>query len=640
MSTKTVKLRAGKYRFPVNLEYKDGRIYFQFRFNRKLMTYIKSLEGSKWHGYDTPIPRKVWSILDCPHNEFQLKYLQGENPYERYMSPLTEIITERPLYDHQKDMTAQMLQRHYTIVAGEMGVGKSLSWIEATEQAKISGGIWYIGPRAGVIAVRRELNKWEATFKPEMFTYDKLSKIIETWNPNTSAPMMICFDESSKVKNYRSKRSKAARYLADCIRTEHGWNGYVIEMCGTPTPRSPVDWWWQCEIAMPGFIKEGDEGKFKRRLCLTEQRESAAGGVYPHILTWLDDERKCAKCGEYEEHADHAEINMCEEGYHVYIASVNEVANLHTRMAGLVMVKWKKDCLDLPEKIYEIVEIKPTADMLRVAKLIRNTTRRGAQALNLLRELSDGFQYTKEVIGKIECPECFGTGATIVYIPKKDVDTLAPQEVKPENFIEKVTVCSFCGGAKKVNQYERGTSIVKSPKDEQFLDDLDNHDDVGRFIVWGGFQGTVDRLIEMSRKHGWCVLKIDGRGYNGYDTDGNSLDVDELLDAMDRSHPRTKELLTKYPKLIVVGQPGAGGMALTFTMAPTMVFFSNSFDGGARPQAEDRFHRIGMDANRAATVKDYICLPSDRLVLNNLKAKKKLQNLSMGEIEDAFTGAV
>ena len=136
------------------------------------------------------------------------------------------------------------------------------------------------------------------------------------------------------------------------------------------------------------------------------------------------------------------------------------------------------------------------------------------------------------------------------------------------------------------------------------------------------------------------MLKVDGRGYNGFNTDGTPLDVDELMDAMDRSHPKRQELLEKYPKLIVVGQPGAGGMALTFTMAPTMIFFSNSFDGGARPQAEDRFHRIGMDTNRAATVKDYLCLPSDKLVLTNLKKKKKLANLSMGEVDDAFTGDV
>jgi hypothetical protein len=85
-----------------------------------------------------------------------------------------------------------------------------------------------------------------------------------------------------------------------------------------------------------------------------------------------------------------------------------------------------------------------------------------------------------------------------------------------------------------------------------------------------------------------------------------------------------------------VGHPQAGGMALTLTSSPTELFYSNCFNGEARMQAEDRFHRMGMDTNRGATIKDLIHLPTDKLVLDNLKLKKKLQNISMGELENAF----
>jgi len=66
------------------------------------------------------------------------------------------------------------------------------------------------------------------------------------------------------------------------------------------------------------------------------------------------------------------------------------------------------------------------------------------------------------------------------------------------------------------------------------------------------------------------------------------------------------------------------------------LFYSNDFDGEARMQAEDRIHRIGMDKNRGALIVDLIHLPTDELVLKNLKLKKKLQNLTMGELDDAF----
>ena len=95
-------------------------------------------------------------------------------------------------------------------------------------------------------------------------------------------------------------------------------------------------------------------------------------------------------------------------------------------------------------------------------------------------------------------------------------------------------------------------------------------------------------------------------------------------------------MLVKYPKICFVGHPQAGGMALTLHAAPTELFYSNCFNGEARMQAEDRAHRIGMDENRGLTIKDLIVMPTDELVLKNLKAKKKLQNISMGELKTAF----
>ena len=96
------------------------------------------------------------------------------------------------------------------------------------------------------------------------------------------------------------------------------------------------------------------------------------------------------------------------------------------------------------------------------------------------------------------------------------------------------------------------------------------------------------------------------------------------------------EYREKYPKIAFVGHPKAGGMALTLTASPTELFYSNSFDGEARMQAEDRFHRAGMDTNRGATIIDLILLPTDLLVLKNLQKKKRLQDVSMGELQTVF----
>ena len=644
-----IKVIVGQYKIPISLEYKGARIFITAPYNKRLIAEIRDMQGAKWHGYDDTNPRKIWSISNSQRNQFQIKFLMGENPYVHYDKPIQEIVSKRPLYKHQYEMAAFALTRHYCIFACEMGTGKTLAAIETMESVRESGGllddeVWYIGPKSGVYAVSREFVKWNCAIRPRMYTYEGLVRELRnnTSSEDFRVPRFVIFDESSKIKTPTAQRSEAALYLANAVREVHGDKGYVILMSGTPAPKAPTDWWNQCEVACPGFLKEGNVNKFKARMCLVEERQSITGGVYPHIVTWLDDERKCKKCGMVEDHPNHLTISAMngEANAHPFANSVNEVQYLYKRLNGLVLVKFKKECLDLPEKQYRIIHVKPSAETLRAAKLIKSMAPRAIQALTLLRELSDGFQYVELKSGEEKCPNCQGTGKfvaptlpQIVDVTRANVDTLLNYDKVAE------VVCDVCGGSGSVPKFARGTETVTSPKDEIFRDLLDEHEDIGRFIVWGGFTGTIDRLVDMARSDGWAILRVDGRGFCATDEKGNTKDENDFLDAMDASNPRFKQMMEDYPKLCFIGHPQAGGMALTLTASPTELFFSNCFNGEARMQAEDRFHRAGMDPNRAATIIDLIHLPTDKLVLDNLKLKKKLQDVSMGELEDAFKDA-
>src|SRR5690242_12102596 len=87
-----VKFRIGSYRFPVKLERKEGRIFFDFPFNRDIMTEIKMMQGSHWHGFDEHKPLKIWSVKDCQRNWFQLKFLMRigaeDDPYNHFDKPV------------------------------------------------------------------------------------------------------------------------------------------------------------------------------------------------------------------------------------------------------------------------------------------------------------------------------------------------------------------------------------------------------------------------------------------------------------------------------------------------------------------------------------------------------------------------
>jgi SNF2 family DNA or RNA helicase len=630
------KLKAGRYKIPVTLTYKGGRIYLAFAYSKPMIKTVKTMEGHKWHGFDEPTPRKIWSVKDSPRNAFRLDYLSGLNPYERYDKPLIEFEPTRPLYAHQIIMVQHILTRKRCVLAGEMGLGKSLAFIEALEHIPAISDplIWYIGPKSGVVSVKRELVKWKCKYHPRMFTYEKFVKELKEWVEGTPPPRVICYDESSKLKNPNAQRSQSAKYLAEQAIEFWGNDCYLIEMSGTPAPKAPTDWWHQAEVVCPGFLLEGALNKFKQRLSLIEMRQSLAGGVYPHLVSWLDNEEKCSKCGAYPNAVQH---EPGEEFDHRHIRSKNEVAHLYERIKDLALIQFKRDCVDLPEKQYQILKVKPSVATLRAARLIRKTSRRAVTALTLLRELSDGFQYTEEVIGKEECPQCKGTGKVMRQVPREEVDPMAPLDVRPEDFEKKEICCEVCDEDCMVDVKKRIAQEIDTPKDAAFIQLLDDHEDGGRFVVWGGFTGTIDRLIRIAHEQGWATLRVDGRGYHGCGAMGEVIDSDDLLDAMDASNPRRQELLDKHPKVCMVGHPRAGGMGLTFNISPIALYYSNDFDGEARMQSEDRIHRIGMPVNRCALIVDLIHLPTDTLVLNNLKKKKKLQNLTMGELDDAFT---
>jgi SNF2 family DNA or RNA helicase len=618
------------------LGFNRGRIEF-IKSPFSLKDEIKAMKGSKWHGFDDP-PRKIWSVDDCPRNRFQLEYMKGENPYEWFDQEIVPRKYRRPLMPHQCDLADYGLTYHYSIWAAEMGTGKTLSAITVIEESGVEEWIW-VGPKASLKAIQREFKKWELDprIKVELMTYEGLARLMDEWPTDKKPPRGVIVDESSRCKTATTNRTRAVQKLADLIRHHYGFDGYVILMSGTPSPKTPVDWWSQAEIAWPGFLKEGSPKALEQRLAFLRE-ERYESGAFQKRFGWKDNELKCNKCGLLEHEGPH---NLEEPDdladFHAYEPSKNEVSLMYDRLIGLVVIKHKKDCLDLPDKRYRKIICKPNSSTIRVAQALVNTAPNAMQGAALLRELSDGFQYRQEEDGMTACTHCAASGQVEEWFDPNDedrtfaaVDMLNPELV---SMLEKhVVTCPACGGDKEVKKYKRITREVPCPKEAALIQLLEENEEHGRILVFAGFTGSVDRCVNICTKQRWDVVRCDGRGFQVF-----KVHSDGTVETLPRQDALDYWANMDNERVAFVAHPESGGMGLTLTEANTAVFWSNSFKPEYRPQSEDRIHRKGMDVNLGATIVDLIHLPTDERVLEVIRENRKLELMTLGELKEGLT---
>lgn len=656
------------YRMPVTMNMVNGRIEF-LKSPFALKDDIKSMQGSKWHGYLEGDKRKIWSVADSYRNRFQIEWLEGGNPYEWFDRELIQ--HEYPqfgskrfgFYDlmgQQKLMANTLLTYHYQVWGAEMGTGKTLAAIAAMILSGTKGW-WWVGPKSSLYGIRQEFDRWGLPegVVTDMMSYEAMMTKMRTWKSGDPAPIGVVFDEAHKLKTPTAQRTQCAQKVADAIRREYGKEGFCVLMTGTPSPKSPGDWWAPCEIAWPGFIREGSREAFEKRLGFY-RLEDTMGGAWNNRVAWKDDENRCAICGHYEETIRNDDGVVIQQGghhmmdngiileedtffdVHTYEPSINEVAELYERLKGLVTIIHKKDCLDLPDKVYKEIICEPTPSLLRVASALTKTAKNVITGLTQLRELSDGFQYRDVEDGYEPCSAC-EDGTEVQYFHPDDPDkTLYDITGLTGDFLEalesRVAPCEACKGSQQVTKYKRITREVPCPKEDAVVELLEQNEDQGRIVFFAGFTGSLERLCRIAQREGWDTMRVDGKGWRIEQlTGGKNKDTSPETKLIRLDNPMDYWVENPDRKIAFIAHPKSGGVSLTLCEqegrpgANVACFYSNDFDPASRSQAEDRIHRQGMAGG--ATIVDLFHLPTDRQVLNVLRQNRKLELMTMGDFE-------
>ncbi len=628
-------------------EVDDNKIVLSFPYDEYIKDEVKAL-GARFDWDD-----KTWTLPNNRHSQFQLKRLLGQNPYARWQKtpeeypfriPIYNEETKQGLFPQQVEMARQGLTYRQMIWAAEMGLGKTLSAFMVIENAVTKDDYlskeydlldkknldnldnletWWIAPRPGIASFEVEIAKWGLlrNYPSQIMTYEGLVSLLKSWPKGTKIPQIIIFDEFSRARNEGSQRSKACYAICEAMRDEFGYDDcYMIGMTGTPAPKSPMDYYNECETIAPGFLREGNKYKFQERLAFVrkEQNEST-GGFYPKLIGWRDGTPRCNTCGTLKEHHGMTDESLT----HNFIQADNEVAKLYRRMKGLVSVYFKKDWMKfLPDKRYRILRAKPSRALINAAMMVKASATTAISALTLLRELSDGFQYAEQPSGNFTtCELCNGTC-------KVEVPDYNGEELSESEDLKMIEItCTNCDGTGKVESINRVTNEAGSGKDELLKEILEDHDDDGRLIIYAGFTGSIDRIVGIVQSEGWDYIRVDGRGWRS-SVEGWKSTKDMLLGFQDKSR--------RVPKLVYVAHAASGGLAVTLTEAFEEVYFSNSFNAEDRQQSEDRAHRPGMDVNRGLLITDLVNLESDLYVLANIQAKKRLQDMSLGQFHDSL----
>ena len=339
---------------------------------------------------------------------------------------------------------------------------------------------------------------------------------------NTHFPL-IAVDESTTIKNPKAQRTKNLLKLAVNCK-------YRRILTGFPVTQSPLDLFSQSEFLAPSLLGYGSYYSFQNR--------------YAQIINRAMGQRSFRQVVGYQ-HLD--ELS-------------NKVNNFSYRVL-------KKECLDLPDKVYMRREVELTPEQKKVYNEIKDYA---------LAELEDN---------------------EVVSVTSVLTQILRLHQV----------VCGFV-------KHDKGEEVeIKNNRVDELLNILAEVQ--GKTIIWANYQYDIRRILKVLEE------TVGAEAVATYYGDTPEEDRQNIINKFQDPDSELKYLISNVQ---------TGGYGITLTAANTVVYYSNNYDLEKRLQSEDRAHRIGQ-SNKVTYIDLVSKGTVDEKIVKALRSKLNLAQEVLGD---------
>ena len=423
------------------------------------------------------------------------------------------------------------------------------------------------------------------TLNYESFIRGTGYELLDQFVGSSSLPPIIALDEASRIKNPDAKTTMMligllARYPAS-------WRTVIT---GTPAAKSPVDLWSIMNFLRDNYmgccyqafkhehvIQVDKKMKVKNRLITVRgtiddlthtkirrmiKKNTQDGKISDIAVNYIKDQNGLNQ-KDYEAVRDNDEV-----------VRFKNLDKLQKKIAPDTFSVDKKDCLELPDKIYQEIKFKLNLEQCKLIK-----------------------QLSKYAVAEHE-------GEHLTVSQKALLGT---------------RVLQICGGFfahHTATEGEYSTIPIKGKNAKlnfikADIDDIDGQ----QFIIWSAFTPEFPMLFKALKAKCSCAMLYG---------DTPKHNRPQIVDDFKRGKIRG-----------LIANPTVAGYGLNLQGAGIQYYYSRDYRTEARIQAEDRSHRIGTI--RAPIYKDLLYdIPFEMMVLATLKEGKELNSkfvtLKIGEI--------